>query len=96
MAQESIDSLMLTKYRALPGVTPGLSFSATEREYYFIRSGSADAALSTNAYMNLFFDAQGYDKGATDVRQRLQFIDESAATPAMSWQDAARIWSLTP
>jgi hypothetical protein len=96
MVQASIDSLLLAKYRAFGGVTAGQSFEATQRQYYYLRSGSADKSLSTDAYMHLFFDNQGYAKGFTDMRERLLFIDESAATPVMNWSDAARIWSLTP
>ncbi len=94
MALAPLDELMLAKFRAFPGVTPGQSYDATFREYFIIRSGAAsDPETPLSFYMHLLFDNLALPECSADCRFRYLFILESAATDAMSWADAARIWA---
>lgn len=96
MSQASIDSLLLAKFRAFPGVTAGQSYDATLRQYFILRSGiSSDPTTPLSFYMHALFDTLALQEGTLDYRFRQMFILESAATDANSWADAARIWALT-
>lgn len=97
MSQAPIDELLLAKFRAFPGVLPGLSYDATLRAYFILRSGvMEDKDVPISFYMHTTFDNLALPEGMIDYRMRHMFILESAATNADPWSAAARTWALTP
>ena len=92
-----LNVLLRDKYEALIGVDIDRSFETTKREYFISRSGvGSDHNTPTSFYMNTTFDNLTLEEGYLDYRERKMFIDESAATEDLEWEDAARIWAETP
>ena len=97
MTLTSLSTLLRAKYQAEPGVPTGLAFADLERTYYQVRSGlPVNQRTPKTDYMHELFNNLALAEGDAEYRQRQMFILESAAIENDGWQDAARIWALTP